>query len=149
MNLDKVNYKKIDKDFLKKSLQEQKYSLPSKKLIKAFLNKIESSVLKADYLVSRNTLMVTVFYDFEETFDFIRRKGIFRYSRYVNSKCIVKPLATELIEICQEFGHVSNQIFSYLESVINFATVLNSYNAFERQIIGEFNAFERIHKTNQ
>ena len=144
MDLDKINFKKIDKNFLKKNLQEQKDNLPSKTLIKELLKKIELSVLKADYLVSRNTLIVTIFYAPKETFDFIRRKGVFRYSRYVNRKCIVKSLATELIEICQEFGHISN--LSYLESIINFATVLDSYNTFEHHITEEFKLFERKYK---
>lgn len=146
MDLDKINFKKVEKDFLKKNLQEKKYNLPSKALIKEFLKKIEISVLDANYLVSRNTLIVTIYYAPEETFDFIRRKGIFRYSRYVNKKCIIKSLAAELIEICQEFGHISSQTSLYLESVINFATVLDSYNSFERHIKSEFKAFERKYK---
>lgn len=144
MDLDKINFKKVDKDSLIKNLQEQKYSSPSKALIKEFQKNIELSVLKADYLVSRNTLIVTMFYAPEETFDFIRRKGIFRYSHYVNRKCIVKSLATELVEICREFGQLSKIL--YLESIINFATVLDSYNAFERHLIKEFKLFERKYK---
>lgn len=146
MELDKINFKKIDKIFLKKNLQEHKYNLPSKALFKEFLKRIELSVLNADYLISRNIFIVTLFYKPEETFDFIRRKGIFRYSRYVNKKCIVKSLARELIEICQEFGHISTQILSYLESIINFATVLDSYNDSQRHIIEEFKTFERKNK---
>ncbi|SFB43735.1 hypothetical protein [Algoriphagus aquimarinus] len=146
MDFEKINFKKVDKSVLKKNIIDNKNNTPSKKVIKELLKKIETSVLNADYLIARNTLLVTLFYAPDDTFDFIRRKGIFRYSRYANKKCIVKSIATELVEICKEYGHFSNETFTYLDSIINYSTVLDSYNAFERHIVEELKRFERKHK---
>lgn len=95
-------------------------------------------MINGDYLIARNTLLVTLFYTSDETFDLIRKRELFRYSRYVNKNCIVKSPVTELIEICQEYGTFHKNTFSYLYSIINYSTVLDSYNAFERHIIEEF-----------
>ncbi len=146
MDFDKINYKKIDKTILKNFLFDTKTITPSKKIIKELLKKIEVSVSNGDYLIARNTLLVTLFYAPDETFDFIRKRGLFRYSRYVNKKCIVKSLAAELIDICHEYGNSHKKTFSYLDSIINYSTVLDSYNAFERHIIEEFKRFERKYK---
>jgi len=146
MDFEKINFKKVDKNLLKKNILNDKTSPPSKRVIKELLKKIEISVLDGDYLIARNILLVTLFYDLDGTFDFIRKKGIFRYSRYAKKKCIVRPLAIEAVEICKEYGHVSSRIFTYLDSIINYSTVLDSYNAFERQIIEEFKHFERRYK---
>jgi hypothetical protein len=143
MDFNKINYKKIDKTILKNILLDTKTIIPSKKIIKELLKKIEVSVINGDYLIVRNTLLVTLFYAPDETFDYIRKRGLFRYSRYVNKKCIIKSLAAELIEICHEYGNFNKNTFSYLDSIINYSTVLNSYNAFERNIIEEFKRFER------
>ncbi len=146
MDFDKINYKKIDKTILKNYLLDTKTIAPSKKIIKELLKKIELSVINGDYLIARNTLLVTIFYAPDETFDLIRKRGLFRYSRYVNKKCIVKSLATELIEICQDYGRYSSKTFAYLDSIISYSTVLDSYNAFERHIIEELKRFERKYK---
>lgn len=146
MELDKINFKKTDYKQLIKQLKENQFNTPSNAIKKKILKELEESVLRADYLVSRNTLIVSVFYDCEGTLNYIRRKGILRYSRYTNKKCIVKPLATEVIEICKEFGCNSKKVLSYFESIINLASVLDSYNAFERHILGEFRVFERKYK---
>ena len=146
MDFEKINYKKIDQTFLKKNLLDTKTIAPSKKVIKELFKKIENSVINGDYLIARNTLIVTLFYAPDETFDFIKKRGIFRYSRYVNKKCIVKSLATELIDICQEYENCSSKAFTYLDSIINYSTVLDSYNVFERHIIEEFKRFERKYK---
>lgn len=104
------------------------------------------SISNGDYLVSKNILYVTTFFEPEETFNFIQRKGLFRYSRYASKKCIVKPLASELIEIGKEFETFPENSFIYLNSIINFATICDSYKAIEKTIIKEFREFEKTHK---
>ncbi|MFN8299388.1 MAG: hypothetical protein U0T75_09795 [Chitinophagales bacterium] len=146
MDFDKISYKKIDKTILKKHLFDPKTTAPSKRIIKELLKKIELSVINGDYLTARNGLLVTLFYAPDETFDLIRKRGLFRYSRYANKKCIVKSLATELVEICKEYGTFNENIFSYLYSIINYSSVLVSYNAFEHHIIAEFKRFEKKYK---
>ena len=112
MDFENINFKKIDPTFLKRILLDTKTIAPSKKVIKELLKKIENSVTNGDYLIARNTLLVTLFYAPDETFDFIKKRGIFRYSRYVNKKCIVKSLATgasQIFVVCQTA--VLNSIF--------------------------------------
>lgn len=145
MSFDKINFKKVDKNFLMAELQNPANKL-SNKLFKDLLKKAEISISKGDYLVSSNILFVTLFYEPEGTFNFIKKKGLFRYSKYASKKCIVKPLASELIEIGKNFGNFSQELFVYLNSVINYATISESYKAIEKTIIKEFKIFEKNHK---
>ncbi len=146
MSFEKINYKKIDKNVLKADLQNPATNRPTKKVFKDLLKSAELSILNGDYLVSRNILLVTLFYEPEETFDFIRRKGLFRYSKYVGKKGIVKSLALELIDIGKDFGNFSQQAFAYLESIINFASIYDSYTEIEQIIMREFRYFEKTNK---
>jgi hypothetical protein len=143
MDFDKINYKKINKSTLKKHLLSNNTIVPSKSVINVLFKKIMLSMTNGDYITVRNCFLVTLFYVPNETFDLIRKKGLFRYSRYVNKKCIVKSLATELIEIGREYRNFNENIFSYLDSIINYSTILHSYTSFERYIIEELKRFER------
>jgi hypothetical protein len=145
MSFDNINFKKVDKNFLKAELQNPANKL-SKNLFKDLLKKAEVSILNGDYLVSSNILFVTLFYEPEETFYFIKKKGLFRYSKYASKKCIVKTLASELIEIGKNYGNFSQESFVYLDSIINYATISESYKAIEQTIIKEFRIFEKNHK---
>ncbi len=145
MEIEKINYKKIEKEFLIKSLIEDQYVIPSKKELKFVHIQIESAMLTGNYLVARNSFIVSIFYAPEETFDFIKKKGLFRYSKYINKKCIVKELAIELIGICKKFKNCSEKRITYLTSIINYATVLDSFNAIEKHIIQQFKIFDKIY----
>lgn len=146
MNFDDINFKKIDKVILKKELKKNFEYKMTRKTLRGFLNNIELHISKGDYLVTRNRLLVTLFYEPGQTFDFIRRKGLFRYSKYVNKKCIIEPLASELLEIGKEFENFSSHDHDYLESIINFSGIYDSYQAIEQFIIKEFKSFERSSK---
>lgn len=146
MTFQNINLKKIDVKDLKAKLLNSKISPPSIKEKKELLKNIEVSVLNGDFLRARNSLLISLFFASNDTFDFIRKKGLFRYSRYVNKKCIVEALSVELVKICKEFDISSDENFTYLRSIINFSIVLNEYNKFERQIINELKLFEKKYK---
>ena len=145
MDITKINYRKIEKEFLVKCLLEDKQDIPNKNDFKSLTKQIESSVLNGNYLIARNLLIVSIFYFPEGTFEMIRKKGLLRYSRYVNKRCIVKALAIDLLDICKRFNN-GPEVIKYLESIVNFSTVLDSYNAIEKHIINEFRTFDRVYK---
>lgn len=142
MKFESINYKKIEIDQLKKILVAPNTIIPSNKVFKNLLKKLELAVTQGDYLTSIAVLQVTLYYNPEETFFFIKKKGIFRYSRYINKKCIVKDLASMAIDICEENKKLSKEIKSYLSSIILYSDVLDAYNFHYKEIIKEFRRFE-------
>ena len=84
----------------------------------------ENAFFTGDFLTARNSLIISVFFQCHDTFNKIKRKGIFRYSKYINKKCIVKNIAIEFTDICNDFGFLSNSlkisnIFIYLFFLTN------------------------------
>lgn len=63
MNFDDINFKKIDKVILKKELKKNFEYKMTRKTLRGFLNNIELHISKGDYLVTRNRLLVTLFYE--------------------------------------------------------------------------------------
>jgi hypothetical protein len=146
MDIENINYKKVEKEYLIKCLLASEKNIPDKNAIKSLKKRIEDSILKGDYIIARNSLIVSIYYFPDITFELIRKKGLFRYSRYVYKRCIVKSLAIELLDICDRFNNCSIEVTTYLNSIINFSTILDSYVAIDRHIINEFKAFDRNYK---
>jgi hypothetical protein len=142
MGIGNINYRKEDKSRLISKLMGAGFPKPTKSELKELLKKAENAIRKGDFLTARNTLIVSIFYQSQETINVIRKKGLFRYSKYINRKCIVKNIASELFEICQIYGCLSVEFENYLRSIINFSTVLDSYNAFDKLFINEIKSFE-------
>jgi len=143
MKIDTVNYKKVDKSILIASLASGDFEKPSKNQLKELIKKFGSAVDLGDYISARNTLIVSIHFQLEDTFDAIKRKGYFRYSKYINRKCIVKHIASELIEICKSQGCLTDQINIYLTSIINYSAILDSYNTFDKFALSEIKKFEK------
>lgn len=143
MKIGNINCKKIDKFELIESLKGGLILNPSKKELKRNFEIFEEAIFSGNFLTARNALIISIFFQFDDTFDKIKRKGIFRYSKYTNKKCIVKNIAIELIDVCNSFELLPSSIKKYLESIINYSTVLDSYKAFDKFILLEFRKFER------
>ncbi|MCJ7932614.1 MAG: hypothetical protein MUW56_03000 [Chryseobacterium sp.] len=146
MNSSEINFKKVNTSELINSLREKKIEVPSKKQIKEVFKKAEQAMASGDYLTARNTLIFTIYFDCDNVFNQIRRKGLFRYSKYINKKCIIKNIATEILNRCLGFEWMSSSIENYLKSIVNYSVVGDSLNLFEGHILREIHAFERKYK---
>lgn len=143
MNIENINYKKVDKLELSEQLIKGDVEKPLKKQLKELLDKFEIAINLGDYLVARNMLLVSIYFQNVKTLDVIKRKGLFRYSKYINRKCIVKEIASELISIYKLYGFLTDEIESYLNSIINYSSIINSYESFNGFVLKEIKEFEK------
>lgn len=143
MKLRDINLRKINRAELINGLLEKEIESPSNKELKAVQKTIADSIDKGVYIVARNALIVGIFFDFKNTFDNLHRRGLFRYSKYVLRKCIVRDLALETIEVFKALNINDETENQYLESIINFSSVYESYNEIQKIIQDEIRNFER------
>lgn len=143
MNIGNINLKKVDKFELIRNLKNGIIISPTKKEFKKNFDVFENAFFTGDFLTARNSLIISVFFQCDDTFNKIKRKGIFRYSKYINKKCIVKNIAIEFTDICNDFGFLSNSLKIYLESIINYSSILDSYKSFDKFILLEIRKFEK------
>lgn len=148
MKISEINLKKITKEKLLSDLQSGVVQVPSSKEKKEIFKKIESGINSGDYLTTRNSLIIGLYFDCSSTLESIRRKGLFRYSKYVVKKCIIKNIALELLEIGTSLGCISTNQVDYLNSVINYSTILDSYKAIDQLLLKEIREFESKYKGN-
>lgn len=146
MKLKDINLRKIDKAKLIEGLLTKEIESPSKKELKEIQKLMADSIDKGIYMIARNALTIGIFFDFKTTFDNIHRKGLFRFSKYVLRKCIVKDLAVETLEIFNSLSIENVTEKNYLESIINFSIIHESYNELQKYIKEEINKFERNYK---
>ncbi len=143
MKLKNIKLRKVDKTELLKSLIENEIESPTRKELKGIQKTISNSIDSGTYILARNVLIIGIFFDFKTTFENIHRRGLFRYSKYVLRKCIVQNLASEMIEILKTLN-IDNEVENmYLESIINFSSIHESYNAIQKFIRDEIRSFER------
>jgi hypothetical protein len=141
MNYGSINLRKIPKEDLIRHLMEGDFTAPSGKEKLEIQEIIESSVEQNIYLVALNALILGVFFDKDNTFLNIRRKGIFRYSTYISKKCFVQNLASDLIDVSKRLGFFSERDIKYLKSIINLSGLHSSYNEIKEYIFNEFKLF--------
>lgn len=58
MNVLDLNFKKVDKDYLFKNLNNGSFSDPTKKEYNEILSRFENAINNSDYLISRNTAII-------------------------------------------------------------------------------------------
>lgn len=146
MKLKDINLRKIDKAKLIDCLLTKEIESPTRKELKEIQKLMADSIDKGIYMIARNALTIGIFFDFKTTFENIHRKGLFRFSKYVLRKCIVKDLAVETLEIFKSLGIENETERNYLESIINFSIIHESYNELQKYIKEEINKFERNYK---
>ena len=143
MKIDNFNYKKIDKKELIAKLKNGQIRKPSLRELKKNFEIFEKAVYIGDFMTARNSVIISIFFESENTINQIKKKGIFRYSKYINRKCIVENIALELINIFAEFRLLSVPVDKYLNSIINYSAVVNSYKSFDKFILLELRKFEK------
>jgi hypothetical protein len=146
MDYKSINLKKADKQEMLKNILDGQFVIPSAKEKNEIQKTIQSSVETGNYIVARNALILGIYFDSSRTFLNIRKKGIFRYSNYVNKKCIVGSLTSELIDICNLVKYNSTNDLDYLLSVSNISNIHSSYNEINQLIISELKSFKSKYK---
>lgn len=143
MKISEVNFKKGDKSKIISDLVGGYFDVPLKKELKELTKTLENAITTGNFLVARNSIIVSIYFQYDETFSLIRKKGLFRYSKYINRRCSVKNLASEIITICKSLNLLANEEEQYLNSIINYSSIIDSYNSFDKFILAEIKSFER------
>lgn len=141
INLNKLNYNEALSSYLSNN-----FIKPSNKEKKELQKVIEKSVLKAKYKVSINAITLGLCFDYDKTFENIRKKGVFRYSKYQKSKCIIKSLAEEIMYVCNSLSHAKQPDIDYLNSIILLEPTLQSYKELNKLVLAEIRDFKRNYK---
>jgi hypothetical protein len=146
MNYSSINLRKISKDELIKRLIDGEINVPSSMEKKEIQTIIESFAGQNQYFIAINSLILGMFFDKDKTFFNIRKKGTFRYSKYISNKCFVQNLAKDLLDFDKKFGLYSANDVKYLNSIINLSGLHNSYNEIQKYIFGEIKFFHLKYK---
>lgn len=142
MSCTRINFRKIKSNILIEYIENGKFTILSKKSEKQLFSQFENAVLNGDFLSATNISIACIYLQLPDFFEFIKRKGIFRYSKYIYSKCFIKNLASEILIKCEENNSFLEEK-KYLNSIINYAFVNNFYKAIDKVILLEIKAFER------
>lgn len=146
MNYKGINLKKVDPrallvDFLNGSL-----GTIINKDIKDLMELIEQSLDKGIYWTALNSILLGIKIDYNKTFSIIRKKGLFRYSKYNQKKCIISSISDELLLLDKELNILEDKEKEYLRSIINLAGLSVSFAATHRLVIEEIRKFSKTYK---
>ncbi len=146
INLNVINLRKFHKEDLIQLILGGKFENPSVKDKKEIQRNIISSIESGAYVIAINALIIGVYFDYENTFQNIRKKGVFRYSKYVAKKCIVSNLASDLLELNKKHSFLTVSEKNYLTSIFNLKNLHTSFNEINIYLIDEIKKFEKRYK---
>jgi hypothetical protein len=141
-----LNLRKIRKVDLLERLFENKIDTPTAKEKREIQKIIDSSINNGIYLQTLNSLLIGIYFDKENTFREIRKKGIFRYSKYISKKCIVESIILDLIDSDKVYSLFDQENIDYLNSILNLSNLHKSYNDIHKYILNEFDNFHKKFK---
>jgi len=146
IEIEGINLKKTKKEELVRLLKEENIKNPSIKEKKNLQRVINESIENGQFNTARNSIVLGFYFDLDKTINTIKKKGVFRYSNYINDKCIISNLAIEIKEILTDLNILNQDLHNYLESKIHFKPIYNSLKDLSFQIVRELNSFEKKHK---
>jgi len=91
-----LTQKEVSSQLIKDSKCDNRLAL-SKSEKKKIFEQFEQSISKNKFGYSFNYLVLGLLYDKNSFLNNIKRKGIFRYSKYLNQKCIIENLVSEIL----------------------------------------------------
>jgi len=103
---------------------------------------IEQNILLGKFYNSINSLILGLLYFREYTLENLKRRGIFRYSNFSRSKCIIRNLCSEILALSIELNLKEDEI-SYFESIRNLYPILDIFKKKRYSIIKEIKSFKR------
>ena len=140
MEYAQIDFSKTDTKLLINACKKGELLL-SKRLLSDLHEKTIIAVKKAKFIESLNLLIVGIMLDDTITFNEIKRKGLFRYSNYMESKCIVQDLCVKILSILNENQYTNQENLSYLNYVITLAPTLKTLKNLRIEILQEFRWF--------
>lgn len=146
MSYNSINFKKINKTQLIFEISKESFPKPTKKDLKTNQKLINESISNGNYELARNTLFFGFYFDRVETLDNIKKKGLFKYSKYISKKCIISNLAEELLVFSKAIGENSPLIINYLTSIINLAFLHSAYYELHKHIFSNYHRFKKNYK---
>jgi len=114
---------------------------------KQILILFDEKLAKGKYCSALNFLVLGLLYSRERTIDFIRRKGLFRYSKYLERKCIIQNICAEVITLSADLK-LSTEVIDYLHSIIKLAPIYTIQQTLRLEIIKEIKLFKDRNKKN-
>lgn len=142
MDILSINFKKIKSNILIEYIENGKFDALSRKSEKQLFSRFEQTLFTGDFLSATNISIACIHLQLPNFFEFIKKKGIFRYSKYINGKCLIKNVVSEILIKCEGHEFISKEK-KYLNSVINFSIVYDFYKAIDRVILLEIKKFEK------
>lgn len=129
------NKKDISKELLRNYKDDEKINLsnPEKKKAQKY---IEEYSAKLKFLPTFNYIVLGLIYDREKTLDTIKRKGILRYSKYLESKNFPEPLSKAILSLSPEL-FLNESEKQYFESILNLSPIYEIMNSLRGAIITE------------
>jgi hypothetical protein len=146
MIITEINLAKIKKLDLIELLSKKKIKQPTNNEFKRILKGLVICVEIGKFNQSLNIIILGLFINSSITIDFIKQKGIFRYSKYKGKKCIIANLIEEIICFDNKLFTLSKKELDYLQSIQNFSSSYNIYSVVDKFILNEIKRFEIYHK---
>jgi hypothetical protein len=113
----------------------------SKRQLSELHEKTIAAVKQARFVESLNCLMAGIMLNDTATFDMIRRKGLFRYSNYIETKCIVPDLCVKMLSLLKQQQYAGQENLNYLAHAITLAPTLKTLKNLRVEILQEFRWF--------
>jgi len=142
----KINTKKDIKSEIINSIIKDEFKRPSNKEKKNIQKELISAIENALFHKSLNLFMIGLTFDYNAIFDKIRRKGVFRYSKYISKRNIIKGLITEIIKVNEQLSFIKEKELGYLNSILNYYPILNTYKDLNKDIISRIRKFNKKYK---
>jgi len=151
-----MNFNTIEKALAKRDISREllKIDTPVEKLNLSNSEKrkvqkcIEIFSVKLKFIPTLNYITIGLLYDKENTLDTIRRKGLLRYSKYIEAKNFPEPLVKAILNLRPEL-HLSKADRLYFESILNFSPIYKIMKNLRAQIVKEMRSFSKKTKINR
>ncbi len=102
--------------------------------------RIKENVSRSRFITSLNYIISGLLYDKEDTTEFIKRKGIFRYSNYLEKKGIIESLCNKILSLSIDLNQ--NQI-KYFKTIRNLSPIYNVLGRKRSSIINKIRNFQK------
>lgn len=145
MDYKSINLNKAKNEDLIASLLSGEFILPTSKELKKLQDIIKTSILQGKFNISLNALSLGLYFDEDNTINNIKKKGLFRYSKFISNKCIIKDLSTKLEIIYRKFCRSSENVLLYFNSISNLSPIHEIYNNLTNTILSEVKLFKRMY----
>lgn len=145
MRYSDIALKKMSPETLVSLYNSGKLNL-SKTEIKDMLNDLQKNMRAGVFMAAMNGCIIGMLIAPKQTIDYIRRKGLFRYSSYVTGKCIVKDLVAELLTLVTKHRLCESSWIGYLETVKHLSFLREEYVGLRLTILKEISCFQQNYK---